>query len=551
MSDLKYILKIKRKLKGEEAGRAILKDLAYGNRQVVNGTGTYKPLFSMSEKAYIQDNIINDPYEVNMYNRFVHLCNSIMDASKSMAIHNLSANYGITHLNLTTVQLLHNSIIRNDVPYIMTEKEYNETRERHLQESLKDENGEYYWYNFITIIGRAFNYYLYETGDKDPKYEHIYKVMRDYDEEACKDEYLISQYNRVRKIGYYTKPDGTKVQKGEMIKKLVEDAVKEKSKALGVESPTDIDTVDSGALTVSFIQKRAKLEEVYEAEERLKDTFTYSTETEPFTLWSILDDATEFYPDILEDTEAGKKQRKHFMDTFKDLIDEVVKQLDADYFDGELSKRLKAGEDLLEIVYRADDLQKRGFPHLLITTEAELMGWDEPYCDRVRNAGVAVLKCSGLTNSTKWDKVSKGNDPLNTLTRLYNGDLDSEKDGWIPSIEQSIYYIQGYNKGLELIAEYTGVKELTSLQKKINPENIEAFNTGYYLTLYELDEDGDKNGREKLKQIYRPIRTDYKIPEERINKARSLLVGLEGFKDKVGNYEFMDILTTFVPEEHQ
>lgn len=543
MSDLKYILKIKRKLKGEEAGRAVLKDLAYSNSPLIRGTGKQRQLFTMGEKAFIQDNILNDPAEIRTYNRYVHLCNTIMETSKTNEIYRFRTLYAITNLNLTMVRIAEDCILRNDSPYIMTEQEYEEVRKRHLDESLKDEDGNYYYYNIYTILGRAFRYYKWETPDKDPKYEHIYAVMRKYDEEPCKDEYLISQYNRVNKVGHYTKPDGTIVKKQDMMSKVMRELLEKEDKKEGI----DTDKISDEEVANNFFVGRAKIEQVKDELDKLEDTFTLDTETEPFTLYNILEDVDLYYPNLHEDTKEGDKERKHFMETFKELIDEVVKQIDTDFFNGDIAKWLKKGGDLLDVVYRADDLLNKGFPHILIDTEAELMGWNEPYKYQVEEAGIAVLKCSGKNNSVKFKTAKTMNNPLCMLSRLLLNGIESKTDEFIQVVEEGIYFLQGYNKGLELLAEYTGVKELTDLQVPIQRDNIDAYNNAYYMALHQLDGED----RKKLKEKYRHIRTDFKIPEERINKARSLLVGLEAFKDRAGNYEFFDTLTTFVPEEHQ
>jgi len=537
------ILKAKRRLKGEEVGRLLL--LNYAHQLETKLNGKEEDLFTQEDFANIESNIINDNEERGTYNRYIHINNWLDYYGKVASGYSLSARWGVEYLNhiLALARGEQNAIrtIRNQ-PQIMTEKQYNEERARRIKETFTDEEGHPIRWSIANIIYRYIcgarwaRLYKLDISDK------MLKILEKYKTEPCKSKYILDAYNTVYKNGVYVMPDGTEVdldKQAEDFKKWVE------TKKLDA---------DSSLKCFSLAMLNAENMDTYRERVRKEGKFKPYPLTETVYKADVLEYLQDFYTELSQDKPKDEKEKVAQMEDmyaeFKEIIDEALKEMDAKYdFKPKISTF--PVKEWADTGITAEELDGLGFPNMVYETEqaifddndiavikTPLCGHEEYLDDKGYFHPLVLQPCVLDTFNLK---------AIDGVERRQNIESHAK------CIEEGTYYTLAFCTAIDLLSEELNMPELKILKKAF--DTLPDITEGYEMLLTFLtNETGiykeDAERHQIILETFRHIRTKWKIPEERINKAREMLKGLNAFKTGTHKSRFLEVLTEFIPEEH-
>lgn len=190
----------KKRVKGEELGRAIVMNLVHDLKH-----GPNQPLFSQDDLQRMQSSL-EDSHEIEVYGMYVDLYNGIMlqhwraQASKQQAYHGYYKFFFLLMTELSA-QMTQQRLL--SLPVIATQRQYNETLMRQMAQ--KQAIGE----NFKGLILRALNYYLGQyttTSMMIPTDIEI--ALQALKEKPFRNQHILGLINEEHEIGYYLFPGG-------------------------------------------------------------------------------------------------------------------------------------------------------------------------------------------------------------------------------------------------------------------------------------------------------------------------------------------------------
>ena len=209
MADIKRLLK-KKGWTGRELGILELSNMAIMFRQALEG----KEPQPIVEQARFQEMIngITDRQQGQIYNGYI-------------SIHEwLSIRYNIAQTQLQQAQLQYrtlaayvtDAIFAEDVyryieqlPAIMTEKQYRDAREAGLKKWLYDEDGTERGDSLAALIERGISFYTKQLQTNPAKPNPLKAIRKKYIAEPVKSRLILEGYNEVMGEGYYTIEDGS------------------------------------------------------------------------------------------------------------------------------------------------------------------------------------------------------------------------------------------------------------------------------------------------------------------------------------------------------
>ena len=208
-------------------------------------------------------------------------------------------------------------------------------------------------------------------------------------------------------------------------------------------------------------------------------------------------------------------------------------------------------EKWLETIISWEDLYKLDFYGFRATQTADIAIFDGN--KRALFNGVAILRASDLGSCTRIDPetgyytapdLRKSLLPLSleaffTDNEEYSNNVDIVEQAR-SVLKSSIFFVDGFNKALELIASLFDVEEvkLFAVETGSLKNRVEALNNSIY-TLYRRIKNTDYEDpelREKklevLRDIFQPIDLKkLRIPEEKLEQAKQNMKDFKGFKD--------------------
>ena len=209
MADIKRLLK-KKGWTGRELGILELSNMAIMFRQALEG----KEPQPIVEQARFREMIngITDRQQGQIYNGYI-------------SIHEwLSIHYNIAQTQLQQAQLQYrtlaayvtDAIFAEDVyryieqlPAIMTEKQYRDAREAGLKKWLYDEDGTERGDSLAALIERGISFYTKQLQTNPAKPNPLKAIRKKYIAEPVKSKLILEGYNEVMGEGYYTIEDGS------------------------------------------------------------------------------------------------------------------------------------------------------------------------------------------------------------------------------------------------------------------------------------------------------------------------------------------------------
>lgn len=592
--DIKRLLN-KKGWTGRELGIIELTNMAVQFKQALQGE-ELKPLIETSQLQKMV-NEIKDPVQGRAYNGYI-------------AIHEwLSLKYNIAQTQIQQAQLQYRTlegfittaILAEDVyryveqlPAIMTQKQYDEARAEGVEAYSKDkESGEYLESNIFNLIERAIHFYLVQLQTKPEKPNPLKAIRKKYVAQPVKSKLILDRYNEVTGEGYYTLEDGRRSD--QMTAEEWQDAITtpKMKDALTQMRATDGSGTDyTRAIAQQRLIDRARVifnggteEEADKAQEKadyergLATPAKWHTYTEPptdLTKWDIIEQELllEFYPASLDGEDPYSESNfnasmEDFKREFSELITAMLSDMDKRYFKGdkiqasklpvkEWGSTLISWKRLVELDFYGERAEAEGDANIFSGNKRALFN------------GVAIVRPSDILNKSRYINENGYYIEPEIQSSLENFSLEAfftEAEDYANNVEimetsretflDSYYFIIGYNYALDRIAAVYEVPEITVFKMSIEElsDRIDAFNA-LVPVLYRRIKDTDYRDKELqakklqvLKDYFQPV--EYKalaIPEDSKAKIEELLEDFKAFKPE-NTDRFYNLLCTRPKEE--
>lgn len=587
MTDIKRLLN-KKGWTGRELGILELSNMAVMFRQALEGKEP-QPLVEQAQFRKMI-NTITDRQQGQVYNGYI-------------SIHEwLSIRYNIAQTQLQQAQLQYRTLVGyitdatlaedvyryiEQLPVIMTEKQYRDAREAGLKKWLYDEDGTERGDSLAALIERGISFYTKQLQTNPAKPNPLKAIRKKYIAEPVKSKLILEGYNEVMGEGYYTIEDGSGRRSDTMTAEEWQEAIITPAMKQALR---DMKTADgSGTEYTQQIATRRLLDRakvIFEGgTERDADEAQHKADYEAglatpvkwhyyeeapadLTKWDIVEAGLmDFYGGLFcgMDVSEGEylAELEDFLTEFRELADAIIADIEKLYLTGKKQlqplpvkghKPLKdiaslPLEDWSSTVFSWGDLYKLdvyGFKE-----EAEE---DTAIFDGNRRAinGIAILRASDLLDrSPRINERGYYVEPdiMHALSNFALETFFPEAEDYADNLEivetarqtliESYYHLKGYNLSLELIARYYDVPDMTVFQMDIAgiEDKIRAFNELVPILYKKITETDYADGELKakklqvLKDLFQPI--DYEaltIPEEKKEAAQQLLVDFKAFQ---------------------
>lgn len=588
MADIKRLLK-KKGWTGRELGILELSNMAIMFRQALEG----KEPQPIVEQARFREMIngITDRQQGQIYNGYI-------------SIHEwLSIRYNIAQTQLQQAQLQYrtlaayvtDAIFAEDVycyieqlPAIMTEKQYRDAREAGLKKWLYDEDGTERGDSLAALIERGISFYTKQLQTNPAKPNPLKAIRKKYIAEPVKSKLILEGYNEVMGEGYYTIEDGSGRRSDTMTAEEWQEAIITPAMKQALR---DMKTADGSGteytqqIATRRLLDRAKVifEDGTEADadeaQQKKDYerglatpvkwHYYEEAPADLTKWDIVEAGLmDFYGGLFcgMDVSEGEylAELEDFLTEFRELADAIIADIEKLYLTGKKQlqplpvkghKPLKdianlPLEDWSSTVFSWGDLYKLDVYGFKDEAEEDSTVFDGN--GRALRNGIAILRdVSSPLYARHVDEKGYYIEP-SIRHKLSNFTLEAffpEAEDYADNVEivedarqvlkASYYHLKGYNLALDMIARYYDVPELTVFKMPIDgiEDKIEAFNNLVPLLykrikdLYYEDKELKERKLQVLKDLFQPI--DYEaltIPEDSREQAEQLLDGFKAFK---------------------
>lgn len=557
---------------GAELGRLELANMALAYKKATDTNNPeQEPVISRADFEKMLSTL-KDPTEGRIYNGYISIHNWISNTAPIAMSEGQQAQLQFDKLwnyieNAITAEDLYSYIA--ELPLIMTEKQYKETVEKRTQEILKPD-GEPLAHNVLALILSGIEYYINLLQTQPDAKNPLKPLKKKLEKELVRDPHILEKYNRVRGLGYYTLEDGTRSDKvsptewRELVSPTIDKLISGDSQLGEKEAEhiklsiiqrrviTDARYMYEGDLTEEEAQQKRQEDEEREGFSKACQWHYYEDSPEGLlTKWEVLEEGElwEYYNyyDVTE--EEALEMCKAFNAEFPTVVKALLNDMGKRYGMKEL-KDLPI-EKWLETVYSWEDLYKADFYGFRAMEVGDTSIFDGN--KRALFNGIAILRPSDLGRCTRIDPetgyytapdIRKSLLPLSLEAFFTDSEEYSEN---IDTVERakslllsSMYFVEGFNKALELIASMYDVEEVTLLAISTDwlREKIEAYNGSIYMlykriknTDYEEPELKEKK-LEVLRDIFQPIDLNkLKIPEEKLELAKQNMKDFKGFKD--------------------
>lgn len=566
MVDINKLLK-KKGWTGDEIGKALVLSLIDSYKQTSRGVSQPKELFSAEqfEKMLLS---IKDANQAIRYNRYLGLQSWLMQyqAVANAYFQRLQGDVSSLLTTYSTARAAEDiSKYIESLPAIMTQKQYDETREKRIEEQLSQGAG----YNAFQMLHLAFTHFIVALRLEPKKPNPLKAIKKKYEAAPIVTERILSRYNKATGYGYYTLPDGRRSDQ------MTDEAWREAMTPPAMKEILggDIDRESPPEIVSERVTNRAKLifagateEEADKAQRETDERRGWSVHTEwhyydsppaDLSKWDIIEEGglASYYPVLEGDStpEECLEQAKAFKEEFPELTETLLLEIDQQYFNGfkdiPVSKWAKTTRTLRE-------LYELGYWGIRALTEddANLFKGN----DRAIHNGIAIMRGKSARidergyyiEPERRSRLFLGLERYTPENPNYLADVKALEDTRA-NIEGSLYWIRGYNKAIELIAECIGLPEFTIFKADIaNSEaRLKALN-GLIAMLHKeikdasyADKDAQQAKLQALEDFFQPFSDkEIPLPESAIQTARALLNdNLRAFEQQDGS--FIQILT--------
>lgn len=570
--DMKRLLN-KKGWTGRELGIIELTNMAVQFRQALQGEEP-KPLIETSQLQKMV-NEIKDPVQGRAYNGYI-------------SIHEwLSLKYNIAQTQIQQAQLQYRTlegfitiaILAEDVyryveqlPAIMTQKQYDEAREKGIEAYLTDEDGEDLQSNIFNLIERATAFYLHKLQTEPEKPNPLKAIRKKYIAQPVKSKLILDRYNEVTGEGYYTLEDGRRSD--QMTSEEWQDAITRATDETDTIAQQRIIDRSRVIFNGGTEEEADKAQEKADYERGLATPVKWHTYTEPptdLTKWDIIEQELlfEFYPASLDGEDPYSESNfntsmEDFKEEFSELVAAMLSDMDKRYFKGDKvqASKLPVKEWATTLIswrrlYELDFYGERAEAE----SDTSIFNGNK----RALFNGVAIVRPSDLLyKSCRIDEQGYYTEPeiQSSLKKFSLEAFFTEAEDYASNIEvmetsretflDSYYFIIGYNYAVDRIAAVYDVPELEVFKMSIEElsDRIDAFNA-LVPVLYsriKYTDYGDKELQamklKVLKDYFQPV--EYKalaIPEKNKKEIEELLEDFKAFKPENAD-RFYNLLCT-------
>lgn len=406
----------------------------------------------------------------------------------------------------------------DELPLIVTEKQYQDIVKKRTEEILHP-NGEPVFYNLFEVMVQAIDFYVTQLKDNPKKKNPLAPLKGNLEKEPVTDPDILAHYNKYLDKGYFLLEDGTRSD--EFSKEKWEEIYKampfsEKKEWHYYEDPPE----------------KSNKWEVVSGGDKLGFFFT-SLAYENAEGETLEDGSAEYKEAVTSDAIAFKKE-------FPSVVQAILEDMEK-YFEGVSSIPV---EEWADNTYSLDDLhQRRIYGFQDETSEFNIFNAEEDYSGRAINRGVAVLKrvaswasedCIDKAGYYRLPKISE------VLQRHALEGLFPESEYYADNLQEidldrkvlldSIYFLNGYNKALELIRKRFKIDALKYLELDDFSKGIDVYNNlldllseGIRRREYE-DEELMEKKQNAIKYVLKSIDlASTKTPEAKIKIAKEWL----------------------------
>lgn len=552
---------------GEELGRLEIAIAMDEFKQTLDGAQNPKPLMS---KAQFQKmiNTLEDRQQGQIYNSY-------------LAIHDwISRSYSVSASQEQQFQLrflelsrpVWNANIAEDIyryisqlPAIMTEKQYKETVESRTREILHSSWGTP-GFNVFNLLDSAVLHYINELHKNPRKKNPLVPLKKKLEKELVTDPRILSQYNKVMGNGYYTSEDGTRsdsMSSEDWFNFVAGDVMQR--------DPEDPEIMERHLQIARDMYNGMTEEEAQDAlaeRDRERGLFKrvkwhlYEDPPKDLNKWEILEtgDLFEYYPSLAsEDTDGNSiedtasystaiaEEATAFKKEFPSVVQAILKDMER-YIKG-VSKM--PVEEWADTVLSWEDLYKLdayGFRDTFLADNAIFDG-DK----RAVSHGIAILKPAWSGHCDRIDEKGYYKAPpiYDAVSPLSLLSYSPESDNYAYMVEgiemvrglliDSLYWINGYNEAVKMVAKYFNVEELMRAYIPADPHlnKLKNFNDTVALLYRKIDSTDyeDTALKEKklkvLQDVFYPVDlSEVMIPGEKIHRAKGWLRDFKAFTDE-------------------
>ena len=593
MADIKRLLN-KKGWTGRELGILELTNMCVMFRQALEG----KDPQPIVEQAQLRKmiNTITDRQQGQVYNGYI-------------SIHEwLSIRYNIAQTHLQQAQLRYRELagyvmdatLAEDVyryieqlPAIMTQKQYEDTKAESIEARFKDEDGEELYSNVFNLVERAISFYLRQLQREPNKPNPLKAIRKKYVSQPVKSSYIRSRWNELTGEGYYTIEDGSVRRSDTMTAEEWQDAITTpamKNALRDMRATDGSGTEYTQRIAAQRLIERAKV--IFEGgTERDADEAQHKADYErglatpvkwhyyedpPADLmkWDVIEQELllELYPADLDGSgdEYGEenftRSMEDFVAEFRELVTAILKDIDKKCYSGEAYLVQLPIKEWATTCWSWRDLYEADFYGERAEAEADISVFNGN--KRALLNGIAILRASDVIGkSPRIDERGYYVEPdiKHTLSSFTLEAFFPEAEDYADNIDiaetarqtliESYYHLKGYNLTLELIGRFYDVPEMTVFQMDIEgiEDKIRAFNELVPI-LYKKITDTDYADAELkakklqvLKDFFQPINYEaIAIPAENVEQAEELLKDFAAFKPE--NTDRFNSLLCVLPE---
>lgn len=555
----------KKKWTGSEVGRLQIAFTLQSFEKAKTGKVSSEFNVSRADIRKMLDSL-RDPADIEIYNGYVHIHEWFRITCNAAAATEQAAHLNFTKLSeILTVAHVAEDIYDyiSKLPVIMTQKQYEDLAAIRKQEILHP-NGKNTGFNLFKLLELAVIYEANRTETAPGKKTLLKPLKKKLESEPVTDQHILSRYNEVMKVGYYTLKDGRRVDQmsREELKKILfkdrGELTEYELNALDEIRESVQDSIYSGMpeedayfeIFIRYIEKGLFKEYEFHYYEELP---------KGITKWEVLKngdlsnwyyslkggsyDGKSYEESLIEDITAFKKE-------FSDVVGIILKDMER-YIQGVSSI---PAEKWIDTVYEWEELYNLdfyGFRKLYVENDINVFNGNS----RALHNGIAIFRPNDLLDirscidqNTGYYKPPKIEGMADTigLDAYFKDSKDYAKNVKALGITRkqllnSYYYMKGWNTAIDLIAEEFDIDEikigklrLEQLEDMIDYHNMLVKNLYSRIkTMDYPDKELQKKKLEVLKNVLNPISIDkIEIPKERIEQAKADMINFEAFKNE-------------------
>ena len=561
MADIKKLLR-KKGWTGKELGQIELSNMCYQFDQQLHGK-TPTPLVSREEMDKMLQTINTNQAQIDAYNtyilihRWTNVIYNIASAQEQQIQSNIKTLFNYIHVSHALEEAYS---FTTKLPVIMTEKQYNDfvvKREDeicHLDSNKMNYNS--LWGMFIEALAE-----LSRKLENDPSKDNPLKALKpQLEKEKVTSQIIFDRFNDAFNNGYEV-IDETGERSDQMTDEDWEKAIA--APELPESQRTQYGKVLSSSASCDFEIAKAMFYGASEEDiQEIKDKYNpqkhttwhnYDNPPDDLTKWDIVSASAysliNLYPSSIGDdkeelfSETRKKATLEEASAFKEEFPTVFKAVTEDmrkYLGDVVDAPI---EQWADIVYSWEEIHKMqyyGFNDTFFSDTGIFDGNKKGLFN-----GVAILK-EGTFNKHQIDDRGyyKAPNIFDSFSVLSIDSLFSDSPHYADNAEEveisrermleSYYFLLGYNKAIDLVADYFDVPALSvlKLQSKLYEKKLLGLDAMVVMLYREIadndyeDKELQKKKLKVLKDFFPPIECEkIQIPQECIDAA------IEAFKD--------------------